>query len=113
MVIGTDYPYDMGYYKPVDFVNGAKLTRAQKDAIIGGNGAKLRGLKSKALKRTKPPFAAQPARAAGHKAEAFRARRLRLAHLGPLLMRTRMPGQAPSTIRKSRSAPSPSAFSAA
>ena len=37
MVIGTDYPYDMGYYKPVDFVQGAKLTRAQKDAIIGGN----------------------------------------------------------------------------
>jgi len=42
VVIGTDYPYDMGYYKPVDFVNGAKsLTRAQKDAIIGGNAAKL------------------------------------------------------------------------
>jgi aminocarboxymuconate-semialdehyde decarboxylase len=45
IVIGTDYPYDMGYYKPVDFVNGVKsLTRAQKDAIIGGNAAKLLGL---------------------------------------------------------------------
>jgi aminocarboxymuconate-semialdehyde decarboxylase len=45
VVIGTDYPYDMGYYKPVEFVNGAKLTRAQKDAIIGGNAAKLLRLK--------------------------------------------------------------------
>jgi len=46
VVIGTDYPYDMGYYKPVAFVNGAKaLSRAQKDAIIGGNAAKLLGLK--------------------------------------------------------------------
>ena len=50
VVIGTDYPYDMGYYKPVDFVNGAKLTRDQKDSIIGGNAAKLLGLK-RPLKR--------------------------------------------------------------
>jgi aminocarboxymuconate-semialdehyde decarboxylase len=48
VVIGTDYPYDMGYYKPVDFVERAKLTRAQKDRIIGGNAAKLLGLKRKA-----------------------------------------------------------------
>ncbi len=48
VVIGTDYPYDMGWYKPVDFVNGGKsLTRAQKDQIIGGNAAKLLGLKRK------------------------------------------------------------------
>jgi len=48
VVIGTDYPYDMGYYKPVAFVNGTKsLSRAQKDAIIGGNAAKLLGLKRK------------------------------------------------------------------
>lgn len=46
VVIGTDYPYDMGYYRPVDFVNGAQaLTRAQKDAIIGGNAAKLLKIK--------------------------------------------------------------------
>jgi aminocarboxymuconate-semialdehyde decarboxylase len=45
VVIGTDYPYDMGYYKPVDFVNKTtSLTRAQKAAIIGGNAAKLLGL---------------------------------------------------------------------
>jgi aminocarboxymuconate-semialdehyde decarboxylase len=49
IVIGTDYPYDMGYYQPVEFVNGTKsLTRAQKDAIIGGNAAKLLGIKRKA-----------------------------------------------------------------
>ena len=46
VVIGTDYPYDMGCYKPVDFVERAKgLTRAQKDAIIGGNAANLLKLK--------------------------------------------------------------------
>jgi len=46
VVIGTDYPYDMGYYKPVDFVeNVESLTRAQKDAIIGGNAAKLLRIK--------------------------------------------------------------------
>jgi len=46
VVVGTDYPYDMGYYKPVDFVNKTKsLTRMQKDQIIGGNAAKLLGLK--------------------------------------------------------------------
>ena len=40
VVIGTDYPYDMGYYKPVDFIERTKsLTRKQKDAILGGNAA--------------------------------------------------------------------------
>ena len=48
VVIGTDYPYDMGYYKPVDFVEGTRsLSHAEKDAIIGGNAAKLLGLKKK------------------------------------------------------------------
>ena len=47
VVIGTDYPYDMGYYKPVEFVEGAKLTRAQKDQIIGANAAKLLGLRGR------------------------------------------------------------------
>jgi aminocarboxymuconate-semialdehyde decarboxylase len=45
VVIGTDYPYDMGYYKPVDFVNGAKLTRGEKAQITGLNAAKLLKLK--------------------------------------------------------------------
>jgi aminocarboxymuconate-semialdehyde decarboxylase len=47
VVIGTDYPYDMGYYKPVDFVSGTKsLSREEKARIIGGNAAKLLGLKN-------------------------------------------------------------------
>ena len=42
IVLGTDYPYDMGYYRPVQFIEGAKkLTAAQKDAIAGLNAAKL------------------------------------------------------------------------
>jgi aminocarboxymuconate-semialdehyde decarboxylase len=46
IVAGTDYPFDMGHYDPVGFVNGAKfLTRAQKEAILGGTAAKLLGLK--------------------------------------------------------------------
>ncbi|MGZ5171744.1 MAG: amidohydrolase family protein, partial [Burkholderiales bacterium] len=48
VVIGTDYPYDMGYYKPVEFVNGTKsLTRSEREAILGGNAARLLGLKKK------------------------------------------------------------------
>ncbi len=51
VVIGTDYPYDMGYYKPVDFIERTKsLTRKQKDAILGGNAAKLLGLKPSKLR---------------------------------------------------------------
>ena len=47
VVIGTDYPYDMGWYQPVDFVNGTKsLSRSQKEAIIGGTAAKLLRLKT-------------------------------------------------------------------
>lgn len=45
LVLGTDYPYDMGMYAPVDFVEGvAELTDADKDAIVGGNAARLLGL---------------------------------------------------------------------
>jgi hypothetical protein len=43
--------------KPVEFVNGAKLTRAQKEAICGGNAAKLLRLKTR--------WARLPARCAG------------------------------------------------
>ena len=47
IVAGTDYPFDMGYYDPVGFVNGAKfLKRAEKDAILGGNAAKLLGIRA-------------------------------------------------------------------
>ncbi|MGZ5177033.1 MAG: amidohydrolase family protein, partial [Burkholderiales bacterium] len=49
VLIGTDYPYDMGYYKPVEFVNGTKsLMRSEREAILGGNATRLLGLKARA-----------------------------------------------------------------
>lgn len=44
IVMGTDYPYDMAEVDPVGHVNGADLTDAQKDMIIGGNAAQLLNL---------------------------------------------------------------------
>ena len=45
IVLGTDYPFDMGMYDPVGFVEGAAaLTDADKDAIVGGNAARLLGI---------------------------------------------------------------------
>ena len=41
IVIGTDYPYDMGMYEPVDFVNQANLSDEDKELIVGANAAKL------------------------------------------------------------------------
>lgn len=46
ILMGTDYPFDMGYYKPVQFVGDAKkLKAADKAAILGGNAARLLKLK--------------------------------------------------------------------
>ncbi len=45
IVLGTDYPYDMGMYDPVGFVDGASaLTADDKAAIVGGNAARLLGI---------------------------------------------------------------------
>ena len=45
VVLGTDYPFDMGMDDPVGFVNGAAaLTDADKRAIVGGNAASLLGI---------------------------------------------------------------------
>jgi aminocarboxymuconate-semialdehyde decarboxylase len=41
VLLGTDYPYDMGVEKPVEFIEGLKLSRAGKDKIEGGNAARL------------------------------------------------------------------------
>src|SRR6266404_457550 len=39
---GTDYPYDMGMERPLEFIEGVKgLSRAETAAIEGGNAARL------------------------------------------------------------------------
>src|SRR5262245_58513057 len=45
IVMGTDYPFDMGVEDPIGFVQKAKLSAAQRDQIMGGNAAKLLKLK--------------------------------------------------------------------
>lgn len=50
VVIGTDYPFDMGHYNPAAIV--ANLDEQSQQAILGGNAAKLFGFaKSKSLER--------------------------------------------------------------
>jgi aminocarboxymuconate-semialdehyde decarboxylase len=41
VVLGTDYPYDMGIEHPVDFIAGTKLSSSEKKQITGGNAARL------------------------------------------------------------------------
>jgi len=42
VLLGTDYPYDMGVERPVEFIEGVKgLSRAEATAIEGANAARL------------------------------------------------------------------------
>jgi len=42
VVLGTDYPYDMGDEDPLGMVAQVKrLPRAERDLVVGGNAAKL------------------------------------------------------------------------
>jgi aminocarboxymuconate-semialdehyde decarboxylase len=42
VVLGTDYPYDMGMEDPVGFINKVRgLSAADRDRIMGGNAARL------------------------------------------------------------------------
>ena len=48
VVIGTDYPYDMGYYKPLEMVDSVKgVSVADRDLIKGGNAQKLFKIKNR------------------------------------------------------------------
>ncbi len=44
VLMGTDYPFDMADYDPVQHVMTSKLDAAQKEAICGGNARRLLGL---------------------------------------------------------------------
>jgi predicted TIM-barrel fold metal-dependent hydrolase len=50
VVVGTDYPYDMGWYDPRGFVGGAKLSAADKAKILWGTAARLLKLSPAQLK---------------------------------------------------------------
>lgn len=46
VLMGTDYPYDMGEIDPIGFIEGSpKLNAADRKAIFGGNAARLLGMK--------------------------------------------------------------------
>jgi aminocarboxymuconate-semialdehyde decarboxylase len=46
VVLGTDYPFDMGEVDPVGLIESvARLNRAEKERIMGGNAARLLGIK--------------------------------------------------------------------
>ena len=74
IILGTDYPYDMSLPDAVNFVSSAKLSRADKVAILGGNAARL-------LKIKLPSHAAKaetkPARVKSKKTGAARGKKKR------------------------------------
>jgi aminocarboxymuconate-semialdehyde decarboxylase len=41
VLLGTDYPYDMGMEHPVEFIGGLKIPKREMAAIMGGNAARL------------------------------------------------------------------------
>jgi aminocarboxymuconate-semialdehyde decarboxylase len=47
VLLGTDYPYDMGVEDPVGFVSKAKLGKKQEEQIMGRNAARLLGIVGK------------------------------------------------------------------
>ncbi|HVB35507.1 MAG TPA: amidohydrolase family protein [Patescibacteria group bacterium] len=48
IMLGSDYCFDMGYSRPVQFVEQLELSRAQRKMILGGNAARLLKLGSQA-----------------------------------------------------------------
>ena len=46
MLLGTDYPYDMGEDDPVGLIESVpRLSREEKQRIMGGNAARLLGIR--------------------------------------------------------------------
>jgi aminocarboxymuconate-semialdehyde decarboxylase len=41
VLLGTDYPFDMGPTDPLGFLADARLTEAEHALIVGGNAARL------------------------------------------------------------------------
>jgi aminocarboxymuconate-semialdehyde decarboxylase len=55
VLLGTDYPYDMGMEHPVDFIGGTPgLSAADKERIQGGNAARLLKINYNSLTRRSP-----------------------------------------------------------
>jgi aminocarboxymuconate-semialdehyde decarboxylase len=51
VVLGTDYPYDMGDYDPLGSIKAVKgLSADERAAIAGGNAARLLGIRRRAAK---------------------------------------------------------------
>jgi aminocarboxymuconate-semialdehyde decarboxylase len=49
VVLGTDYPYDMGEENPLELIRNVRgLKRADHKLIIGGNAARLLKIKQRA-----------------------------------------------------------------
>jgi aminocarboxymuconate-semialdehyde decarboxylase len=47
VVVGSDYPFDMGHYDPHGLLAATNgLSEAERSAILGGNAATLLGLPS-------------------------------------------------------------------
>ena len=52
VLLGTDYPYDMGVEDPVGFINKVPgLSAANRNRIMGGNAARLLGISTSAARR--------------------------------------------------------------
>lgn len=47
VLLGTDYPFDMGEVDPVGFVNKLKsVSQAEREKILGGNAMRLLEIKA-------------------------------------------------------------------
>jgi aminocarboxymuconate-semialdehyde decarboxylase len=44
VLMGTDYPYDMGEYDPLQHLDATAIDAATRSAIAGGNAKKLFGI---------------------------------------------------------------------